>query len=212
MLRLFSLFGFLLLLAPFYDSCNSKGMKENAVEVPVEEISPLVETDTISKGNVLIDKDTINNEIISEPTFFEKGYKFIDDSDTENAFELAYWSKNIIEAFLESSFNEFLKSCKEGILKREFCGLAMIISSLCFLIITVNTFMILLLSNFRRFRFICKLSLINLTCILIFFICVSFLPFFETYKQIKWGYYTFIIMQVFILLISRNLLEKPESN
>jgi hypothetical protein len=223
-LRLLSLLGFLLLFAPFYDACNGKGMKDAAVEAPaIEEIAPLAETDsisndnalivndTINEGNILIKNDTINNEIIIEPTFFEKGYEFIDDRNSYNAFELAYISIDLIKGLFESSFDKISIECKEGIAKRDFSGLALIIGYFCFAIITITTFIILVLSGFKWFKPIYKLTLVNLVCILIFFVCVSFLPFFETYSQIKWGYYAFAMSQILVLFLSRKLIKKSES-
>lgn len=216
-LRLLSLLGFLLLFAPFYDTCNGKGMKDAALEAPaVEEAPSVTETDTISNDDVLVETDTINNdtasiendtindEIIAEPTFYQKAYEFIDDERNQNAFEMADLSRNLLIGLHETSFDEILRSCKEGIAKRDFSGLALHIGSFCFIIIVVNTFAVLVLSGFKRFRLFYRLSFVSLICILVFLTCVPFMSFFETYKQIKWGLYTFSITQTLILVFPNN--------
>ncbi|MFM9987659.1 hypothetical protein [Flavobacterium sp.] len=214
-LRLLSLLGFLLLFAPFYDSCNGKGMKDTVIEAPAaEEILPLGETDTIADNKMLIENDTINshiiieNDIISnvimkEPSFYEKIYEFIDDEHNQNAFEMAYISIDTIKTLFKNSLDKILMDCKEGIAKRDFSGLAFLVGFFCVLIIVLNTVVILVLSSIKRFKLIYKFLNINLICSFIFLISVFFLPFFETYTQVKWGYYAFITVQIWIYFISK---------
>lgn len=213
-LRLLSGFAFLLLLAPFYNSCNGKYFfskdvakteEPTATEVPLigEGIDSTFVKDTISNQKDISVTDTIAKAI--EVPFYQKTYEFIDDGDTENAIELAGHLPNLLGGIFEKPFKETIIECKEGIRERNFSGLSLIIASLCFVIIVINTFIVLCLTSFKRLRLIYKLTIISLICVSISLVCiVFFVPFFETYKQIKWGYYAFIITQLLILRFSKK--------
>lgn len=89
-LQLFSLVGFLLLIAPFYDQCNGSRMKKE--EATVEEVTvdtTAVEMLDIEKNNSIVEKDSIINTEKYRPSIFQNIYVFIDDSNSENAFEIA---------------------------------------------------------------------------------------------------------------------------
>ena len=100
-LRLLSLLGFLLLMAPFYDQCNGRGMKK--VEAKPEEV--MVDTTAVDTPSVknnapvlltkepIINKDSITEIKVYKTPFYVKAYEFIDDENNENAFELANMSR-----------------------------------------------------------------------------------------------------------------------
>lgn len=207
-LRILSLVGFLLLIAPFYDQCNGRGMKQAAV--PVEDVA----VDTIAAVIPSIDynksiendnkvNDSIINETISEPAFYQKVYNLIDDEDNLNAFELAYMS----EGFFEKLFTDFKKLKEEfskDFRKHDYVDFFFLIRSFSFSLIVLISFGTLVLSITKRTERVHKLSLLNLFFILITLICILFLdPFFETYKQIKWGYYAFTFVQIAIFYTSK---------
>jgi hypothetical protein len=199
-LRLLSLLGFLLLLAPFYDSCNGQRMKQiesvdaEAADTAVVEVDTLkIDTTEISKVQI----DTISNSVENyEPSIFYEAYEFIDDDDSENAFEFA---KTNINAFFEFDYKEF-----KAELKKEGCKVIFFqLKNLCFSFIVLVTIMILLFSFFKKINWIYKLSIANLVLLVITIICIFQEGLFERFQQIKWGYYAFIITNLLIFYYSK---------
>jgi uncharacterized membrane protein len=193
------LLGFLLLLAPFYDSCNGERIHRIAnsnTEDVVDSIT--VEKDSISTDSAEISKtevDTINNLVENwEPTFIEKAYDIVDDDNSENAFEFAKLSADSI---LEFNFKDFKKDNKE-----KYEAIFFNLKNLCFLFIVIITFLIAVFS-FKNSNRVYKLSSINLILLLITIICLFLEGLFETISQIKWGYYAFIITNALIFYYSK---------
>lgn len=205
-LRLLSLLGFLLLVAPFYTQCSGR-TEASADEVMIDTTAvemPVIENDTlIVEDNT--EKDSIIDVKIKEPSFYQKGYEFIDDDNNFNAFELAYVSKEF-----NISSQEFKKELSKDF-KKTIDGLSLVIRSFSFVFIVLISFSILILSLLKKVKWINRLSIVNSILLLITIICILFFdPFFETYKQIKWGYYAFILVQVGIYFTSSLLISKPK--
>lgn len=191
--RVLSIFGFLLLMAPFYDSCNGRGFKK---EVAIEEV-PSIEADTI----------VFANDTVSKVPFYQKGYDFIDDSKNENAFELAYISKVVFD----DPFDKLIKDIKKEFSQRKFEIVFFIIRSFSFVLLVFFSLATLVLAQIKRYWWVWKLSLANLILIVITFCCIVFSdPLFETFRQIKWGYYVFTIVQILILYFSKKKLQERE--
>jgi hypothetical protein len=159
-LRLLSLLGFLLLIAPFYDQCNGHGMKkyEPAAESPMPDTT-VVKTPSVKNNNPIlekkepiINKDSIVEIKVKETPFYVKAYEFIDDSNNENAFEFAVNSK----CLFEGSFSELKKDIKEGIKENNYSGFFCYLRDFCFLLIILFSISILILSFFNRVKLICK--------------------------------------------------------
>lgn len=222
-LRLLSLLGFLLLIAPFYDQCNGHGMKKAEEGPAVEAIdTTAVVVDTIAVTNravkdnnpILAEKEPIiKNDTITEikkeeiPSYV-KAYEFVDEEETLNAYELA----NISSAYFEGSFAEFREELIKDFKKHKYDGLSLFILSFSFVFIVLISFSILILSFTKRIKWVYKLSIVNLSFILITLICILFFDsLFETYKQIKWGYYAFILVQLGIFYTSKLQISKPKS-
>jgi hypothetical protein len=213
-LRLLSLLGFLLLIAPFYDQCNGHGMRR--AEAPVE--APVVDSIAVdspeSKINNAIEandvvKDSIVNAEKSEIPLYHKVYEFIDDEDNQNAFELA----EISTAYFEGSFSKFKEELSKDFKKHKYDGLSLPIRSFSFVFIIFITFLILILSFSKRIKWVYKLAIANITFILITLICILFFDsLFETYKQIKWGYYAFTLVQIAIWYTSKPQISIANSN
>jgi len=221
-LRLLSLLGFLLLIAPFYDQCNGHGMKKVSEITPVEAIdttavvidTTAVQTPSVKNNTpILVEKEPIiNNDTITEIKkeeipFYQKAYDFIDDDNNQNAFELAFVSR----AYIEGSFAEFKKELAKDLKKHKYDGLSLFIRSFTFVFIVITSFSILILSLLKRVKLVYKLSIINISLILITLICILFFDsLFETYKQIKWGYYAFTMVQIGIYYSSKLQISKAK--
>lgn len=207
-LRLLSLLGFLLLLAPFYDSCNGHRMKEAEAVEAVAADTTVVEVDSLKIDTTEISKievDTISNSVENcEPSIFYEAYEFIDDDDSENAFEFA---KTNINAFFEFDFNEFKTELKKEGYKVIFFQL----KNLCFSFIVLVTTMGLLFSFSKKTNWIYKLSITNLVLLAITIICIFLEGLFEDISQIKWGYYAFIITNLLIFYYSKLASKQQNS-
>lgn len=225
-LRLLCFLGFLLLMAPFYETCSCK---RKEAEVVVEEVSvdttvviePDIDT-TIVKTKVPVEIDTsINDSLaritdsiqkveIKEIPFYQKVYEFIDDEDNYNAFELAEISINLFdskEITFKGIVNEIIEDFRKN-KKNKYEGISMIIGSLSFVFIILISILLILFSLFKKLRWVYKLSITNLILILLTLICIIFFQTtFESYKQIKWGYYAFTLVQIAIFIYSRKYLR-----
>lgn len=199
-LRLLSLLGFLLLMAPFYDTCNGQRMKQiDSVDAQAADTT-VVEVDTVNIDTTKISKvqiDTVSNTVENyEPSIFYEAYEFIDDDDSENAFEFA---KININAFFEFDYKEFKTELKKEGYKVFFFQL----KNLCFSFIVLVTIKILLFSFFNKINWIYKLSIANLVLLAITVICIFLEGLFEDINQIKWGYYAFVFTNVLIFHYSK---------
>lgn len=205
-LRLLSLLGFLLLIAPFYDQCNGRGMKK--AEAPAEEVmvdTIAIELPTVKNNNSIeqnpIAKDSVVDVETIETPFYQKAYELIDDENNQNAFELA----NVSSVYFEGSFAEFKEELSKDFKKHKYDGLSLFVRSFSFVFIVFITFSILILSLLKRVKWVYKLSFLNIFLILLTLICILFFDdLFETYKQIKWGYYAFTLVQIGIFHTSKS--------
>jgi hypothetical protein len=212
-LRLLSLLGFLLLMAPFYDQCNGHGMKK--AEAPTKELmvdTTAIESLTVKNNNSIernpIAKDSIVDLKTIETPLYVKAYEFIDVESNQNAFELA----NMSSIYFEGSFAEFKEELSKDFKKHKYDGLSLFIRSFSFVFIMFITFSILILSFTKRIKWVYKLSIVNLSLILITLICILFFDdLFETYKQIKWGYYAFTLVQLGIFYTSKYQITSSKS-
>jgi hypothetical protein len=222
-LRLLSLLGFLLLIAPFYDQCNGHGMKKvlpAAEEVMIDTTAVVIDTTAVDTPSIknntpvfvtndpIINKDSIAEIKRKEIPFYFKAYEFIDDYSNENAFELA----NISRAYFEGSFVEFIKELIKDFKKHKYDGISLFIRSFSFVFIVLISFSILILSLLKRIKWVYKLSIVNITLIVITLICILFFDsLFTTYKQIKWGYYAFTLVQIGIYYTSKIQISSSKS-
>lgn len=204
LLRVLSILGFLLLIAPFYDSCNGHRMKQaDATAEPTVDSTAVVmdstKTDSTEIANVEVDSATtsVENNALS---FAGKAYEFIDDEDSENAIEFATISIDCISDFNQQDLKNITQK-KDG-----HWGIFFQLKNFCFLLIVVTTFLILICS-FKNERLAHKFSTLNLILLLITIICLFLEGLFETISQIKWGYYTFIISNLLIFYYSKMALK-----
>lgn len=185
-LRLLSLLGFLLLLAPFYDSCENR--KNGFVKS--------------------YDEYDANGKLI-EKTFLQNIYNVVVDDLSLNGFQIASFS---IYGVQDLTFQEFKAEVYKAFKQEEwYKDLGMVISFL-FDIIIVISFALILLTFSDRTRLLNKLALTNTILIILTLLYIVFLESsFEHFRQIKWGYYAFIITNVFIFYYSNLVLKRQNS-
>lgn len=182
-LRLLSLLGFLLLMAPFYDSCDNR--KNGFVKS--------------------YDEYDANGKLI-EKTFFQNIYNVVVDDLSLNGFQIASFS---IYGVQDLTFKEFKAEVSKAFKQEEwYKDLGMVISFV-FDIIIVISFGLILLTFSNKTRLLNKLALTNTILIILTLLYIVFLEnSFEHWRQIKWGYYAFIITNVFIFYYSKLALKR----
>lgn len=185
-LRLLSLLGFLLLLAPFYDSCENR--KNGFVKS--------------------YDEYDANGKLI-EKTFFQNIYNVVVDDLSLNGFQIASFS---IYGVQDLTFQELKAEISKAFKQEEWYKDLGIVISFVFDIIIVISSALILLTFFDRTRLLNKLALTNTILIILTLLYIVFLEnSFEHWRQIKWGYYAFIITNVFIFYYSKLALKRQNS-
>ncbi len=165
LLRVLSLLGILLLIAPFYDSCDGHYFHE------------------IKTSN--------GKEIITEKPFKQKVYDIVVDDEAFNAFQIASFS---IYAIKESTFPEFKYEATKTFQKDDWYKNIGVLISFFFDLVILLSFFLLILSFMKRHLLFRKVALVNLVFIIITLCYIIFLEnSFKHFSQIKWGYYGFIL-------------------
>lgn len=228
LLRVLSLLGFLLLVAPFYQQCSGGFMRQ--AEAPAEE-APIVETipegldslaikkitDSISKETISMRlKDSVaevkSQDSINRLTpFYQKAYEAIDDETNDNAYEMAWRSVGFYVNLIKDSegyWNELQKDLQKN--KFDLIEMPLRLTSFVFIIIfTISVFTLSFKNQYKKIILLTKWNLIllgiSLLCIVFFDNC------FHDYSQIKWGYYAFFAVQIGIIYLSRKLLKERNS-
>lgn len=177
-LRLLSLLGFLLLMAPFYDSCDNR------------------------KNGFLksYDEYDANGKLI-EKTFFQNIYNVVVDELSFNGFQIASFS---IYGVQDITFKEFQAEVSNAFKKEEWYKDLGIVISFVFDIIIVISFGLILLTFADRIRLFNNLALANTILILFTLLYIIFLESsFEHFRQIKWGYYAFLATNMLLFYYSK---------
>lgn len=200
LLRVLSLLGFLLLIAPFYDQCNGKGIKYKKAEKA--EVSAIDAKDSIPVQKTEVKEEVkLNSE---KDSFFTRVYEFIDDEETQSAYELS----EFLKVYHDMTFADFKADVKEDFKNNKYDPISYLIRSIAFLSIIIFTLLQLFSSIFKRYKTIHKLSILNLVSLLIGIICIVFFDsLFETYQQIKWGFYAFFVVQIALFYFSKRQLR-----
>jgi hypothetical protein len=199
LLRVLSLLGFLLLMAPFYDQCNDKKMKSRKVAMLDEANATKVDK---FKEQEPIELDS-ERKLVSSTI-----YDFIVDEDSQNMFELAEFGY----VFLENNFAEFKDEVAQDFKKNNFDTLTFLLRTIAALLIIGFTIFQLIAAILKKQKWMSLFSLCNLIFLLIIAICIVFFDrMFETLSQIKWGFYTFIILQIVLLYFSKKELKKTSN-
>ena len=185
-LRLLSLLGFLLLFAPFYDSCDNR------------------------KNSLLksYDEYDANGKLI-EKTFLQNIYNVVVDDLSFNGFQIASFS---IYAIQDITFKEFQAEVSNAFKKEEWYKDLGIVISFVFDIIIVISFGLILLTFADRIRLFNNLALANTILILFTLLYIIFFESsFEHWRQIKWGYYAFLVTNLLIFYSSKRAINLKKS-
>jgi len=205
LLRVLSLLGFLLLMAPFYDACDGHLVKQVEATDSASIDTTAVEVDSTKIDTIEIAKngiDTIGNSVVEETPIFKKIYDVVVDEESLSGFDFA--KPMVTESFKETNKEIVSVFKKKDWYKNLFVGL-----SLIFDFIILISFSILILSFTKKIKFLNKLALANIILILLTFLYIIFLESsFEHFRQIKWGYYAFIITNLLIFYYSRKVLNR----
>lgn len=175
-LRLLSLLGFLLLLAPFYDACDGE----------------------------LFLKKVPENDIVVKKTVQEKLYDIVVDEESFSAIEIAGTTVN-------GSFKEMTEEMIRVFKEKDWKNLSIFVSVIFDFIVLISL-SIMIFSFTKRTQTLNKLSLINTILILFTLSYIIFLESsFKHFRQIKWGYYTFIITNLLIFYYSKLASKQQNS-
>ena len=216
-LRVLCLLGFLLLIAPFYDQCNGHGMKQ--CEAPAEE-EPVTEhsASVIDSIQILQEKaesdsliaQTIRDSIYeADKPLYQKTFEFIDDENNLSGFEFAVSFLNMSEGPFEEIKREIIDDLK----KKKYSDLCYYVITFNFFCISLISLLLIVLSFLKKHNWISRLTIVNLISAATALLCIVFFDkLFETYKQIKWGYYAFFIVQICILVVCKKHLRKRNSS
>ena len=112
----------MLLICPFYDSCNGHGFKkteETAVEAPVH--GQISEPNMESKIENVDDSNSEN--VAPKKSILERIEDFIDDGDSKNAFEIGAMSWVIFTCNFECQINDLKQVLKKMITMKYFLEL-----------------------------------------------------------------------------------------
>lgn len=199
LLRVLSLLGFLLLIAPFYDQCNGKGMKYQHEEAEVSAMD--------TKDSIPVQKTATKEEValnLEKEPFFTRAYEFIDDEETQNAYELA----EFLTVYFDMTYADFKSEIAEDFKKNKHDGISYLVRSIAFLLIIIITLLQLISSILKNYKRLYQLSTFNIGLLFIATICIVFFDsLFETYRQIKWGFYVFLLVQIIMVYFSKRQLR-----
>jgi len=203
--RILRLLAFLLLFAPLYDHCNGKRLIDKTLEnvtTSTDKIQSKI-VDSISEKALLIPNDSNKKEEIIVTPFYERAYDFIDDAESENAFEIAGFTS----VYYETPFKKFKSEVKIGFQNRDYKGLFFHVKIMSFLGIVIATFLMLLFSFSNKKATFYKLSKLNLILLGLTIICTFLDGMFENFSQIKWGYYVFTLTQIILFVTLHKKLK-----
>ena len=179
--RVLSLVAFLLLMAPFYDSCDGDYAFKKVPE-----------------SNIAIKK-----------TFSEKLYDVVVDEESFNALEIG--SITFI-GIKNSTFQETKEEFSKAFQKKDWYKDLGLFISFIFDFIILISFSVFILMFTKKMKLLNKLASVNSILIIITLLYIIFLESsFEHFRQIKWGYYAFIITNLLIFYYSRKVLNRQYS-
>jgi hypothetical protein len=170
LLRVLSLIGFLLLMAPFYDSCDGGGFRK-------------------------VRETELNGKLVETPLYL-KVYDVFVDEESFNAFQIASLS---IYTLKEATFTDFKNDIAKSVKLKDWYKDMGVLVSFIFIVVILLSFSLLILSFTERRLLFKKVALVNLVLIVLTVCYILFLEkSFEHFSQIKWGYYAFILNSAFI--------------
>lgn len=177
LLRMLSLLGVLLLMAPFYDSCD---------------------------GNYFHEIKTANGkEVIIEKPFKQKVYDIVVDEESFTAFQIASLS---IYALKEATFTDIKNDIAKSVKLKDWYKDIGVVFSFIFNVVILLSVSLLLISFTQRHLLFKKVALVNLVLIVLTICYLIFLEkSFVHFSQIKWGYYAFILNSGLLYYYATNV-------
>ncbi len=172
-LRFLCVLGFMLLICPFYDSCNDRGMNKE-----------------------------VDNEK-SEKSFLSPIEDFIDDGDSQNAYEIGAMSWMIFTCGFECQLNGLKSSIAQNDYNEIFFGT----TNACFALIVILTFLNLVFVFTKKINLVARFSKWILILLMIAIICILIEKQFKEISQVKWGFYCFAFVNGLIFYFSRRFLK-----
>lgn len=189
-IRLLSILGFLLLFAPMFQQCvgvmKEVSVEEPLVDIKVSEFKESTDSISIQSSDDLYKKDSKHEKA-------DDFFKIFDSSKSSNAFE---YTK------LFYDFNKDLLVKNETFNKKD---LLIYLQTFMIALLVINQIVIVFLSFFKKTKYFKKLIIANLIFLFVGLICFIFQSTFETYTQIKYGFYLLIIHHsYFLYYLKRN--------
>jgi hypothetical protein len=189
-IRLLSILGFLLLFAPMFQQCvgvmKEVSVEESAIDIKVSEFKE--STDSISiQSSEDVFKGVSKHEKVAD--FF----KIFDSSESTNAFEYTklFYDFNIDLLFKNETFS-----------KKD---LLIYLQTFMISLLVLNQILIVFLSFFEKINKLKKLIITNIIFLFIGLLCFILQSTFETYMQIKYGFYLLVMHQIYFLFyLKRN--------
>ncbi len=210
-IRFLAVISFLLLVAPFYDQCAGGMQEETQAEQPPLAVitqNGAAGSNPVDSNPRALEPDSIAaagtwGSISKYKPFERKMYDLIDDPSNDNAFELAadgwkWWGYLLNEPH---TYWAEARSCADNC---RYTYISRLILLGAFTPIIVLTFVGLVLSFTRYIRLVHQTAIT--TAILLFFamICILLDCQFEEFGQIKWGYWTFSLVQLILIAASKT--------
>ena len=197
----------MLLICPFYDSCNKK-TEEAVVESPAIE-SPAIEQsiETIEKSKIEVVDNSNSENVAPKKSILERIEDFIDDGDSKNAFEIGAMSWVIFTCNFECQINDLKSSIEKNDYDEIFFGT----KNICFVLIVIFSLLNFIFGFTKKIKLVSRFSKWILILLLIALICIVNEKDFKEISQIKWGYYSFIFVNILIFYNCKRFLklQKP---
>ena len=188
--RLLSILEFLLLFAPMFQQCVGV-MKEVAVEEPAIDIKVSEFKESTDSISVQSSEDVFKGD--SKQENVADFFKIFDSSESTNAFEYTklFYDFNIDLLFKNETFS-----------KKD---LLIYLQTFMIALLVLNQIFIVFLSFFEKINNLKKLIIANLIFLFIGLLCFILQSTFETYMQIKYGFYLLVMHQIYFLFyLKRN--------
>lgn len=183
-IRLFSLFGFLLLFAPMFQQCVGV-IKEVSNEIPVVDSNEVESKESTDSISIQSSEDLFIEDLIHEKE--NDFFKIFDSSESSNAFEFA-------KLFYDFTIELLVKN--ETFNKKD---LLIYLQTFMIALLVINQIGIVFFSIFEKTKYLNKLTIANLIFLFIGLICFILHSTFETYTQIKYGFYLLVMHQTYFL-------------
>ncbi|NUY79682.1 hypothetical protein HUK80_02145 [Flavobacterium sp. MAH-1] len=220
-IRILSWAAVLLLFAPMYRQCN--GGRSNP-EKPAEEAYPVEQVEAINEDSLSaseIDsleklKQTVESQLVECPPYQEENEKtqteivlefaehyMLDPFrvyDGDNAYEMAYYGALEIWNYLSDIQKSNADFRKESAKSKQI-SICQTLRFVSFFVIVFQTWLVAIFVD-RRKKLGMRLMYSNMVFLAIAIVTIFPDPWFETWNQIKWGFYAYIAIQLVLFFLT----------